>query len=101
MLELKELTETMSNNAPWVWIASVWGFAHYLYKVAKWEQFSLIRLAINIFLAWWIGYLCQEAGLASMYISIAGFCTYPLLNLIENKFPDIVQALLSKTWNQP
>jgi hypothetical protein len=96
MLETKDIIETMSNNIPWVWIASIGWFVHYLYKVTKWEKFSVLRLIINIILAWWIGFLCQEAWLAPAYISIAWFCTYPLLNLIENKFPDIIATLLKK-----
>ena len=67
MLETKDIIETMSNNIPWVWIASIGWFVHYLYKVTKWEKFSVLRLIINIILAWWIGYFTQEIMITSQY----------------------------------
>lgn len=95
-LDNKELLEFMAKNATWAWIASVGWFAHYLYKVSKWEVFSFSRLVINIVLAWWIWYLCQEMNLSSVWISIAWFCTYPLLNLIETRGTKIIADLLLK-----
>lgn len=100
MIESKELLEFMSKNLPWAGIAWVGGFVHYLYKVSKWEKFLFSRLVINIVLAGWIGYLCQEANLAPMYISIAGFCAYPLLNLIETKWVDIIIEILLWKWKK-
>lgn len=96
MFESKEVIDLMAKNATGVWVAWVWWLAHYIYKVSKGEVFSIARLIINIVLAWWIGYLCQEAGLSSVYTSIAWFCTYPLLDLIERKWPEIIMAILKK-----
>lgn len=94
MIESKELLEFMSKNLPWAGIAWFGGLVHYIYKVSKWEQFLFSRLVINIVLAGWIGYLCQEMNLSSVYISIAGFCAYPLLNLIETKGAKIIVEIL-------
>lgn len=88
--------EFMAKNIPWVWIAWIGWFVHYLYKISKWEQFSFTRLIINIVLAGWIGYICQEMWLSPVFISISWFCTYPLLNLIENKWAKLIFEILTK-----
>jgi uncharacterized membrane protein len=92
----KEILDMIAKNWTWAWIASIGWFAHYIYKVSKGESFRLSRLLINMCLAWWIGYLCQEIGLTSFWVSIAWFCTYPLLNLIEIRGAKIVSEMLLK-----
>ena len=96
MTEIETLAQIAQKNAAWVWIAWVGGFIHYLYKVTKWEDFSFPRLLINVIIAWWIGYLCQELNLTPVWISIAWFSAYPLLNLLETKGAKIVLELLTK-----
>lgn len=96
MLETKDIIEVMGKNASWVWIAWMWWLAHYIYKVSKWDKFSIVRLIINIILAWWVWFLGQEMWLSPAFISISGFCTYPILTLIEDKGARILTDLLIK-----
>jgi hypothetical protein len=93
MFSSQEIHDFINANATGATIAGVGGFVHYIYKVSKWEQFSFTKLVINIILAGWIGYLCQQLELSSFYISIAWFCTYPLLNLIETKGVKIISEI--------
>lgn len=70
-------------------IAGIGGIAHVLYRVSKGDDFSIPRLIMNMLLAGWIGYVVGEfvphSDLYNAYVSIAGFCAYPILNLIEIK----------------
>ena len=94
MIELKEIVQFMDKNLTGAGIAWVWWLIHYVYKLNKNEVFSFTKLVINIILAWWIWFLCQKLWLSEVYISIAWFCTYPLLNLIELKWPAIIKEIL-------
>ena len=96
MIEAKDIIDAMGKNAPWVGIAWMGWFAHYIYKVSKGDKFSIARLIINIVLAGWVGFLWQEAWLSPAFISISGFCTYPILTLIEEKGVKIILDLLIK-----
>jgi len=92
----KDLIDLMTKNFPWVIISAVWGFVHYIYKLDKKENFSFTRMVINIVVAGWIGYLCQELNISSVYTAIAWFCAYPLLNLIERKGAKIISEIIFK-----
>ena len=96
MLEIKDFIDVAWKNAPWVSIAWMWGFAHYLYKVSKGDKFSFGRLVINIALAGWVGYLGQDMWLSPAFISISWFCTYPILTLIEEKGAKIIADIILK-----
>lgn len=95
-MESKDLIEIVVKNSTWIIISWIGGMAHYLYKISRGEVFKISRFIINIVLAWWIGYLWQKAWLGEVFISIAWFCTYPILWLIEYKGAKIILELLTK-----
>ena len=80
-------------------ISSVWGFANYLYKVSKGEKFSFLKMVINIFLAWFLGYIVQGfidpmSGMFWPLIAISWFCAYPILNLLEKQGTNLITKLI-------
>lgn len=64
------------------------GMANYVYVTMQEERtFSWIRMGINMFLAFFVGNLVGSLLPDSTYkdgvLMAAGFCTYPILNIIE------------------
>lgn len=93
------IKETLTNyiqimSAPSV----VWGigwFAHYIYKVSKGEKFRWSMMIINMILASWLGSLVANYGASPWLISLTGFCTYPILAILEKKGSEIVLKYLN------
>lgn len=96
MIENKELLDFMDKNLAWAGIASISGFVHYMYKYSKWASFSFTKLVVNIIVAWYVGYLGQKLGLSEVYISICGYSAFPILDMIETKWPIIFREILLK-----
>lgn len=64
------------------------GLANYVYVTMQNEtKFSWIRLFVNVFLAFFVGNMIGSLLPDSTYkdgvLMAAGFCTYPILNIIE------------------
>lgn len=95
-LEIKSILET-SDIIFAIFISSVWWIANYLYKVSKGADFKPRRLMMNIVLAWFIWYVLQwfiEPWPAMWpLLAIWGFCVYPILQLIESKWPEFVSHI--------
>lgn len=96
MLDQNSILEFMWKNSSGIVIAGFGGFAHYLYKVSRGEKFYFTKLVINILLAGWVGYLCQEMWLSAFFISIAGFCTKTILEFLEERGWAIITDILLK-----
>ena len=86
----KTLAETVNQIISYWGLGSLGGLAVYLNQVRKWTKFSIIMLWINIFLAWWIGWMAWEMLPVSDYknslVSISWFLAYPLLDLLEQRW---------------
>lgn len=96
MIDTTQFMEFMWKNSSWIILSGVGGFVHYIYKVSRWEKFFFTRLVINIILAWWVWFLLSEFGLSAFFISIWGFCTKTILELIEEKWGKIITEILIK-----
>ncbi len=83
----------------WI-IAAIGGFANYVYRVSKGEKFSIMRLCLNMALAGWLWYVVWEflprGGLFNAYVSISGFCAFPILDMIEKKWPALILRILNR-----
>ena len=83
---------------------AIWWFAHYVYKVVKWETFSALMLICNVFLAWYLWYTIWSVLPEWVYkqplLSIMWFCTYPILSSLEKHWPDFFTGLLLKIFGK-
>lgn len=69
------------------------GIAHKVYHLSKpnsTETFSWMALLANLFLAWFIGYIVagfidHDSKLYWPSLSMAWFCAYPLLAILEKQ----------------
>lgn len=80
-------------------LASLWGIAHYLYKVAKGEKFRAGMFVINIALAAFVGVVIGDLfPVGSAYrdavISISGFSSFPILAFLEKDWASLIRALV-------
>lgn len=73
-------------------ISTFGGAAFYLYKVYKGERFRFSVFLINLFLAFFIGYVVGrffpgnlDTNLRDGIIAVSGFLTFPILEFIEAK----------------
>ena len=100
----KDLVETLKiidSTVSAILISGMGGIAHYFYQVQKGEKFQFGMFIINIILAGWLGYVISgfvpnDSGMYWPLLSISGFCTYPLLRLIEKKTPEIWLRIINK-----
>ncbi len=87
----KTLIEQLIQSGWYVWLGIIWWAAVYLNQVRKWAQFKLSMLLINIFLAWWIGWMAWEmipdtVAIKNSLVSISWFLAYPILDVIEQRW---------------
>ncbi len=81
-----------------VWLFG--GSAYYLYLVSKWQKFIFSMFVINLFLAFFIGYvvgqfLPDNTAYRDWLLAISGFTSFPILSLLEKKFaPYIVKFII-------
>lgn len=93
-------TNAVINTAQTVWIAWVWWASYYLYNVSRWKGFNFIMFIINIFLAWFVWYvvggmLPKDFWMRDAFIAISWFSAFPILAIIESKFPVIFEKYLN------
>lgn len=100
MIETKEIIDLMAKNSSGIIISGFGGLAHYLYKVSRGEKFYFTKLVINILLAGWVWYLCQEMWLSAFFISIAWFCTKTILDFLEERGGKIITDIILKLVNK-
>lgn len=91
----KEVMKILSSPSVQAWITSWIGwFAHYLYIVSKWEKFHVYMLLINMFLAFWLWTIIYmfipDSDVKGGIVWIAGFSTYPILSILEEKWVSIM-----------
>jgi len=87
----EQVTQIISYGGLWV----LWGVAVYLNQVRKWAEFKYSMLAINIFLAGWIGWIAWETisdslSFKNSLVSISGFLAYPILDILEQKWVNLL-----------
>lgn len=95
-----KIYETIISLAPALIISSVGWLANYIYKTSKWEDFKLGRLIANIFLAGFIWYIVQafiphDSDAYWPLLAITWFCSYPILQMVESKRPNIISNFMS------
>ena len=97
---LEELNKILSYGGLW----AIWGVAVYLNQIRKWTTFKWSMFIINVILAGWIGWLASEfisddIAIKNSLISISWFLAYPILDLLEEKWINIlIQKYLWKKW---
>ena len=87
IIAIKDYVNVMSAPSVISWIG--W-FAHYIYLVSRWEKFRWSMMFINMVLAAWLGSLVAQFWASPWLISLTGFCTYPILAILEKKGAEIV-----------
>ena len=93
--------ETIMNVVKTWTIAWIWWMAHYLYEVSQWAEFKIVKFLINIFLAGFVWYLVWELlstdfVLRDSFIAMSWFSAFPILSIVENNFPKIIEKLIIK-----
>ena len=101
MEKIIQILSNIDNTILAIFISASGGLAHYIYGVSKGEKFSLTMFVINIFLAGWLGYIASgilttDSKLSGAILSVTGFCTYPLLRIIEAKVPAMWERIIEK-----
>lgn len=94
-----EVMKILSSPSVQAWVTSGLGwFAHYLYVVSKWERFHIYMLLINMLLAFWLWTVIYsfipDSSFKGWIVGIAGFSTYPILSILEEKWTIIVEKYL-------
>lgn len=98
--EAKDLVKTISEFIVSGLLASFGAMAKYFSdNMTKKQAFSFAIFFTNVFLAFFVGNVVESFLPASIeskggILMMAGFCTYPILNLIEVKGKDIVAVIL-------
>lgn len=77
----------------WVWLFG-WS-AYYLYLVSKWQKFLMSMFLINLFLAFFIGYITgqfigDDVTFRDWLLAISWFTSFPLLSLLERKWSTLI-----------
>lgn len=83
---------------------AIWWLTHYLYKVAKWKKFVMSLFIINIIVASivaiWIWNLLEPLDYSNnikyTVIMLAWYFCYPLLDILEEHGPKVINLLLKK-----
>ena len=78
-----------------IWIAWTWWASYYLYNVHRWTKFKIWLFITNIILAWFVGFIVWwmlplDFSMRDSFIAMSWFSAFPILALIENKFPKIL-----------
>lgn len=96
MFDGKEVIDFVMKNLYGIPIATFWGVAHYMFKVLRWEKFLYTKFAINLVLAAFVGYICTDIWLSNAWIAVAWYCTYPILDILEKKWAEMIFKFLIK-----
>jgi fluoride ion exporter CrcB/FEX len=90
------------NTIEWVkeaivtgWVGLFGGSAYYLYLVSKGQKFLMSMFLINLFLAFFIGYITgqfiwDDVAFRDWILAISWFTSFPLLSLLEKKWSALV-----------
>ncbi len=83
------------------WLGLFWGLSHYLFQVSRGEKFRLWMFLINGFLAFWLATVIWDfvpvwAAYRDWIMWLTGFSTFPILALIEKKFPEWIFKKITK-----
>lgn len=81
------------------------GAANYVYVTIQNEQkFSWWRMIVNMFLAFFVGdmagSLLPDSQFKDGLLMTAGFCTYPILNILETQSRRRLGALMDRVINK-
>ena len=84
----KKVADMLSTGG----ISAFGGAAFYLYRIYKGQQFRLSVFLINLFLAFFIGYVVGRffpdtlsPDIRDGVIAVSGFLTFPILDFLEKK----------------
>ena len=86
-------------------LAPFGGVANYVYlTVQHGRAFSWIMMMVNMFLAFFVGNmvgsLLPDSQFKDGLLMTAGFCTYPILNIIETQSRRRLGALMDRVINK-
>lgn len=90
-MPLENVKDIIEKWLPYTWIWAVWGLAMQLNQIRKWEKFRIWMFIANIWLAMWIWYIAWSlipdtfGDFKYSLISICGFLSHPLLDIIEKR----------------
>ena len=78
----------------WVWLFG-WS-AYYLYLVSKWQKFLMSMFLINLFLAFFIGYIAwqfigADIAFRDWLLAISWFTSFPLLSILEKQWSVLIE----------
>ena len=81
------------------------GLANYVYiTVQREQQFSWWRMLVNLFLAFFVGNfvgsIVPESTFKDGIMMAAGFCTYPILNVLEVQSKKALVILADRALNK-
>jgi len=97
---MENITQIADTTIKAVWVAWVWWASYYLYNVHWWKPFKFGMFIINIILAWFVWYvvwwmLPQDFWFRDPFIAMSWFSAFPILAIIENKFPVMFNKILN------
>jgi len=101
MSKIQALFEMVNATVTAVLISGVGGIAHYLYEVKNGNEFRIGVFMINVLLAGWLGYVVMgfvpnDSKLFGPILSITWFCTWPVLRMMQQKWPEILERIFTK-----
>ena len=90
-----KILEEIQKIASYVGLWALWWIAVYLNQLRKWTIFKWSMFFINVVLAGWIGWLASQfipdtLAIKNSLISISGFLAYPILDLLEEKWINLL-----------
>ncbi len=96
-MSFEKILDAMITGGIWLF----GGASYYLYLVSKWKQFRFGMFCINLFLAFFIGYVAGrflpvDGIYRDWMIAISGFCSFPILETIEKNFTKYIFDKITK-----
>lgn len=99
---LDRLMERVGDMMQFGILASLGGLANYLYiTVYQEKKFSFIMMLVNLFLAFYVGnvvgsFIPEENKYRDGLLLVCGFCTYPILSVVETQSKRFLTAILNR-----
>lgn len=87
-------------------LASLGGLANYLYITVHQERkFSFWMMLVNLLLAFYVGnvagsFMPEASSYRDGVLMAAGFCTYPILAFVENRFQRVLSIVFDRWFNK-
>ena len=96
-MPVERIAEAAINGA----IGLFWWASYYLYIVSKGNKFHVVYFLINLFLAFFIGYVVGQFLDPSMayrdgIIAVSGFCALPILSFLEKNGAKLILNQIPK-----